>query len=516
MSVTLTGTQYNENFDNIGSGLPTGWQIYTDANPSSLETPQSLTTTTATWSNTTGGFKNFAANDSGLTLDASTSDQNLAVDRALGIRQTGSFGDPGASFVFTLNNTLGFQNFGLSFKAQMLSVQPRSTTWTIDYKVGNSDSFTTLSTYTDPGEFGSSTQNILNFGTNINNQSSQVQIRISALSASTGIGSRDSFGIDDFQLTYTSVNNAPTFTIGGNQSVKAGSAQQTITGWASGFKPGANESEQTIQQYIVELVNSSDSDIFAVTPQINKDTGTLTYTPASTIIASKTAQIRVKVQDDGGTANGGVDTSAPQIFTITVNPTATNSIKATSGLDTTGTDQSDFMTGLDGNDIISGRLGNDYIFGGKGNDILYGDLENIPAYGSNLTMNDIIYGGAANDLIYGNGGDDKLYGDEGDDSIWGGLGNDAIWGGSGNDIFNGGAGKDSFVLVRGQGKDIIEDFDINEDKIAGAGGLKTFGSLSITQLGNDTLIRDQAKNQDLAILTGITANSLNASHFLAF
>src|SRR5215471_7546928 len=44
--------------------------------------------------------------------------------------------------------------------------------------------------------------------------------------------------------------------------------------------------------------------------------GVLTYTPATNAFGSATITITLK--DNGGTANGGVDTSAPQTFTITV------------------------------------------------------------------------------------------------------------------------------------------------------------------------------------------------------
>ena len=42
----------------------------------------------------------------------------------------------------------------------------------------------------------------------------------------------------------------------------------------------------------------------------------MTYTPAAG--ATGTATVTVQIRDNGGTANGGVDTSAPQTFTITV------------------------------------------------------------------------------------------------------------------------------------------------------------------------------------------------------
>src|SRR5439155_84239 len=46
--------------------------------------------------------------------------------------------------------------------------------------------------------------------------------------------------------------------------------------------------------------------------------GTLTYQPAND--ANGSATVTVQLQDSGGTANGGHDTSAAITFTITVNP----------------------------------------------------------------------------------------------------------------------------------------------------------------------------------------------------
>ena len=61
-------------------------------------------------------------------------------------------------------------------------------------------------------------------------------------------------------------------------------------------------------------------------------TGTLTYTPAAN--ANGTATVTVRLQDNGGTANGGQDTSAAQTFTITV--TAVNDVPSfTKGPDQT-------------------------------------------------------------------------------------------------------------------------------------------------------------------------------------
>ncbi len=210
-AVVLSGTQYQQNFDGLASGLPTGWSVKTGATDTGLGSDATYVSTATSWATTTGNFRNAASAD-GLTSTASaTPTQSGSTDRALAVRQTGSFGDPGAAFVLSIQDTLGFESFSLSFKAQMLSVQDRSTTWTIDYRLGTSGAFTSLGTYADPGVFGSTT---LSFNSTQlaawNDQADSVFFRIAALSAATGmIGSRDTFGIDDFLLTFDEVLAPP-------------------------------------------------------------------------------------------------------------------------------------------------------------------------------------------------------------------------------------------------------------------------------------------------------------------
>ena len=55
--------------------------------------------------------------------------------------------------------------------------------------------------------------------------------------------------------------------------------------------------------------------LFIAQPSISSD-GTLSFTPSG---LPGTATVTVHVEDDGGTANGGVDTSGDQTFTITIN-----------------------------------------------------------------------------------------------------------------------------------------------------------------------------------------------------
>ncbi|MBW4512020.1 MAG: DUF4347 domain-containing protein [Scytonematopsis contorta HA4267-MV1] len=130
-----------------------------------------------------------------------------------------------------------------------------------------------------------------------------------------------------FDIRVFYINDAPSFTKGTNQTITAGAGQQTITGWVSGFNPGANELEQVVSSYTVNVTNNAG--IFATAPTIDPTTGNLIYTPVDTINSSTTATVEVLVKDDGGTDFGGIDTSTtPQIFTVTVNPQVT-SIEAT-------------------------------------------------------------------------------------------------------------------------------------------------------------------------------------------
>ena len=207
--VTLTGTNYTQNFDTIGSGLPTGWSVRTNVTATTLGTAVAFDAAAVSWGTATGQFGNQAGtiNNSGAAaagIETSTQ-QGVFTNRCPAIRQLASspfFGNPGAAFVFQITNTIGLSNLTFSVNLNMLSVQTRSTVWTIDYAVGNSpSSFTVLDTYSDPGAFGT-TNVTYNLGADADNQSQNVWIRVVALSAATGSGSCDTFGIDNFVLNY--------------------------------------------------------------------------------------------------------------------------------------------------------------------------------------------------------------------------------------------------------------------------------------------------------------------------
>ncbi len=117
-------------------------------------------------------------------------------------------------------------------------------------------------------------------------------------------------GFDEFVLTVNTVNDAPSFTEGADQSVIQDQGSQTVSGWASDLATGAEEA-----QALSFVVTNDSNALFSAQPALSP-TGTLTYTTATH--ASGTATVTVVLHDDGGTARGGLDTSAPETFSITV------------------------------------------------------------------------------------------------------------------------------------------------------------------------------------------------------
>ena len=116
------------------------------------------------------------------------------------------------------------------------------------------------------------------------------------------------------------VNDPPWFNISeGSISAAAGSGPRTVSGYARGIHSGAeNETDQTVE--FVVLSNSR-PDLFAAQPQVRRDgpqsdSGTLTFTPAAG--QTGTAEINLVLRDNGGTANGGKNTSLERTFQITV------------------------------------------------------------------------------------------------------------------------------------------------------------------------------------------------------
>jgi hypothetical protein len=210
----LSGTNYFQDFNAISNGLPVGWTVRTNATATSLGASVSYSTVSKTWGDATGEFGNCASTLSNAGTNflggESPTIQGTCTNRALAVRQTAAFGDPGAAFVLEITNTIGLNNLSLSLDLELLRSNSYSTTWKIEYAVGNTPaSFTTLGVYGDPGAFGA-TNRTFSLGADANNQSSNVWIRIAALTAASGSsGARDTFAVDNFSLSWSVLATNP-------------------------------------------------------------------------------------------------------------------------------------------------------------------------------------------------------------------------------------------------------------------------------------------------------------------
>jgi gliding motility-associated-like protein len=120
-------------------------------------------------------------------------------------------------------------------------------------------------------------------------------------------------------------NQAPAMNAIASQTLCFTTALQTIA--LSGITPGP-ESGQTTQL----SVSSSNSGLFSSLSVVpgNNGTAQLRFTPGNS--SGGTATITVTVKDNGGTANGGVD-SFSRTFTVTVNPLPVINISSDLGTD---------------------------------------------------------------------------------------------------------------------------------------------------------------------------------------
>jgi hypothetical protein len=112
------------------------------------------------------------------------------------------------------------------------------------------------------------------------------------------------------------VNCAPEFTKGPDVNCLEDDSLQTLPQWATLMEPGTDlESDQ----HVTWDISTDRPDLFSQGPALSLD-GTLSYQPA--LYKAGTATVTLRLHDDGGTENGGKDTSEPQTFAITIEPRA--------------------------------------------------------------------------------------------------------------------------------------------------------------------------------------------------
>jgi hypothetical protein len=137
----------------------------------------------------------------------------------------------------------------------------------------------------------------------------------------------DTSAAQTFIIAITGINDAPSFVKGSDQTVNEDSGAQSVPTWATSVSAGPNESGQVVSFVVTGNTNSS---LFSAGPTVGAN-GTLTYTPAAN--QNGTATITLKITDNGGVDNGGVNESVTQSFAITVNavndpPTVTDKLFA--------------------------------------------------------------------------------------------------------------------------------------------------------------------------------------------
>jgi VCBS repeat-containing protein len=115
-------------------------------------------------------------------------------------------------------------------------------------------------------------------------------------------------------LHISPINHAPTFVKGADQTVLEDAGPQSIA-WATAISAGSPEESA---QHLTFQLSNNNSWLFSVSPAIDPVTGVLTYTPAPN--ANGSALVSVSLTDDGGTTDGGQDTSSTQTFVIRVTP----------------------------------------------------------------------------------------------------------------------------------------------------------------------------------------------------
>ena len=112
-------------------------------------------------------------------------------------------------------------------------------------------------------------------------------------------------------MTVNPVNDQPSFT-GGLAAITGGMGPNTMPGWATAISAGAADESGQVLSFVI--TSNDNPGIFSAAPAVDPNTGDLTFS----INSSGVANLTVELRDDGGTANGGVDTSTSYAFSITV------------------------------------------------------------------------------------------------------------------------------------------------------------------------------------------------------
>jgi len=118
----------------------------------------------------------------------------------------------------------------------------------------------------------------------------------------------------EFKITVNPINDAPSVSIRGDIKVNQDSGTHRIRDFATDFDPGNSyESSQRVERFVLKYDNA---DLFTRPPSVDAN-GVLTFTLSD---EAGVANVAVAVQDNGGTNDGGRNTSESHEFSINVVP----------------------------------------------------------------------------------------------------------------------------------------------------------------------------------------------------
>ncbi|WP_026619866.1 beta-glucanase (GH16 family) (plasmid) [Ensifer sp. WSM1721] len=178
------------------------------------------------------------------------------------------------------------------------------------------------------------------------------------------------------------------------------------------------------------------------------------------------------------------------------------------------------LYGTAGNDSIWGDSSvNVTMFGGRGDDIyyLYSSINRAyeaPGEGVdtiNTWMSYTLPANFENLTVTGNGR--FAFGNDADNIIKGGSGSQTLDGRAGNDVLIGAGGADTFVFERGNGSDLITDFNFDDTIRLDGYGFTSFQQIlaNVAQEGTD--LRLHLAGGESLVFANTTADELQATQF---
>lgn len=154
-------------------------------------------------------------------------------------------------------------------------------------------------------------------------------LNVSSNGGTTAVSS----GLVTLTTSVTSVNDAP---VSVDQTITViEDTAYTLTKASFGSGTGFDDPKDTTDNNLVKVIitslpasgtlrlNGSSVQTGDTISTRDIEEGNLTYSPAANVTGANTARVGFKVQDDGGVANGGVDTSLAS-YTVTINITPVN------------------------------------------------------------------------------------------------------------------------------------------------------------------------------------------------